>query len=278
MVRSHSFLRHFLFCLCAAAILPQAFADDGGSILDSKKPAASLGNSIFEIDSMQFYLPEYQTSASQMEMVRTGDFYEGDMLEKLNEILPASPVIIDVGAGIGVRSCYWAAKSNAIRVIAFEPMVRNCDAFKRNVRLNRLQRVVILNCFAVSDDDEMLSVHYVDGGDLTRTKLKSGGEDGIIDAKRLDSVKLDVNRIDLLSVSVNGFEGQVLAGAQKTLERLRPSYILLGTYANSDDMSEAEHLLYQLGYEREMEFEHGIVLYRNVLKNDGAGDLSDGDE
>ena len=293
-----SLARRLLLCLCLAVAAPSgqlfcendsaeaiadiSFASDGGAftfdltakkndafrppaISVEEKAAEQLGNSVFLIDGLQLYLPDYQTSKKQQEMVKFGDLRDGRMLEQVAELLPPNPVIVDIGAGIGVRSCYWATKTDAIRVIAFEPIDRNCEAFRRNIKLNRLQGKVILNCLAVSDDNERLKVLSFNGNDATKIRLGTSGSNGPIDAKRLDSVDMDVGRIDLISVNVNGFEEQVLAGARQTLSKIRPTLILIGPLRRTGDATdEVDDLLTHAGYERVREFDGDNVLYCRI--------------
>jgi hypothetical protein len=129
-----------------------------------------------------------------------------------------------------------------------------------------LQSKIILNCLAISDDDERLEVAFFDSGDATRTQLRTSGGDGQIEAKRLDSVDLSVGRIDLILVTVNGLEEQVLAGARQTLAQIRPTYVLVGSLKNPKDITEVEQILTESGYARDVEFGGGEILYHRVDK------------
>jgi FkbM family methyltransferase len=261
-------MRRLLFCGCVAALSLHGHLLADGAVAEAfsiePKPATPLGDSVFLIDGLQIYLPDYQTSKWQQEMVKNGDFCDGGTMKQICEILSPNPVIVDIGAGIGIRSCYWAAKTDAIRVIAFEPIERNCEAIRRNVKINRLQRKVILNCLAIGEDDGQLDIADFDGNDPTKTQLRSSGSGGQIEAKRLDSVDMDVGRIDLISVNVNGFEEQVLAGARKTLAKVRPTYILIWSLGDEQTAADVDQLLTDSDYDRAKEFDGGAVLYHRI--------------
>jgi len=68
---------------------------------------------------------------------------EPETLEWIDKI-PQGSVIWDVGANIGLYTCY-AAKARGCRVFAFEPSVFNLELLARNIFLNELtDRVTII--------------------------------------------------------------------------------------------------------------------------------------
>jgi FkbM family methyltransferase len=227
------------------------------------KESKGASKSHFQVDGVRFYLPEHKTAKRQKKLAEGGEFYEKEMLQKLDSILPPNPVIIDIGSDGGIFCCYWGVKSKAERIIAFEPIEKNCATFQKNIELNKLQKVVTLNRFALSDEDGQLAVAQSDPRDSSETRLKKSGNGGPIGAKRLDSIRLAVDRIDLVVITVNGFEAQVLAGARETFARYKPAYLLIAI--ESGQTREVKRQLAEMGYVQEQQFAHKKFLYRRAI-------------
>jgi FkbM family methyltransferase len=149
------------------------------------------------------------------------------------DTIPARSVMWDVGANIGLYSCY-AAKARSCRVIAFEPSVFNLELLARNVHLNRLtDRVTIVPlplCEHVADSTlNMTTTQW--GGALSSFGVEHG-----FDGKALNKVfefrtlglsgdefvtKLGVPYPDYIKMDVDGIEHLILRGAGEVLKRVR---------------------------------------------------------
>ena len=67
---------------------------------------------------------------------------EPETLDWLDGI-PENSVLWDIGANVGLYTCYAAKKSNC-RVFAFEPSVFNLEVLARNIHLNGLSDLVTI--------------------------------------------------------------------------------------------------------------------------------------
>lgn len=56
--------------------------------------------------------------------------------------LPSTPLIVDVGANIGLFSLYMKQRHPRARILAFEPAPENFDALTRNLTLHGTADVV----------------------------------------------------------------------------------------------------------------------------------------
>jgi FkbM family methyltransferase len=66
------------------------------------------------------------------------------------DTFPLGSVVWDIGANIGLYSCY-AAKMRDCKVYAFEPSVFNLDLLARNIFLNGLTEKVVMVPLPLSD-------------------------------------------------------------------------------------------------------------------------------
>lgn len=158
-----------------------------------------------------------------------GDLDMFDGMRRAVEIFgPPHPVVLDVGANIGLFSMACAPIDGAT-VYGFEPVRDTFANFEHNVRSNGLGNVRPLN-IGLSDrpgrmwigppvataDSPSYSVHP--DGPVDRTI----GEEA--EFSTLDDFVHDegLERVDFLKVDAEGHDFQVLAGGAATIRRFRP--------------------------------------------------------
>jgi FkbM family methyltransferase len=145
--------------------------------------------------------------------------------------------VLDIGAWVGT----WTMKINSFcgRVIAFEPDPLHYECLVKNVPDN-----VETHQLAVGNDSKMISLSQ---DDFTQAKRVLG--DGTIPMVTIDSLNLD--DVDLIKIDVEGFEMEVLKGAENTLKNVDYLMIELNNNAKKYGSSnlEIEKHLRKSGYE-----------------------------
>jgi FkbM family methyltransferase len=205
---------------------------------------------------------------------------EPETLRWLDSI-PAGSVLWDVGANVGLYSCY-AAKARGCRVIAFEPSVFNLELLARNVHANGLTGLVTLVPLPLFET--------VSGGVLNMSTTRAGGalstfnESYGFDGKPLQSVfqvrtvglpldsaleLLALPQPDYLKMDVDGIEHLILRGGSRVLSRVKGVSIEIND-AFEEQASECEKLLRgagltMTGKERADMFEVGDEAYRRTF-------------
>ena len=149
--------------------------------------------------------------------------HEDEILDQFDP-KPADTVV-DVGAHIGLYTLIAAKRVGPSgKVIAIEPDPENCNLLKRNVELNRLTNVTILERAAFSSDSKLKL--YLPGKERGFTKLstimanRAVTENFVeIDATTLDHLMLmqGITQINWIKIDVEGAELEVLKGATVTL-------------------------------------------------------------
>jgi FkbM family methyltransferase len=149
------------------------------------------------------------------------------------DTLPHGSVLWDVGANVGLYSCY-AAKARDCRVVAFEPSVFNLELLARNVYLNHLtSRVTIVPlplCERVTDNTlNMTTTQW--GGALSSFGVQHGFDGALLDKVfefRTIGVsgdelvtKLGVPYPDYIKMDVDGIEHLILRGGHEVLKQVR---------------------------------------------------------
>jgi FkbM family methyltransferase len=145
--------------------------------------------------------------------------------------------VLDIGAWVGT----WTMKINSFcgRVIAFEPDPLHYECLVKNVPDN-----VETHQLAVGNDSKMISLSQ---DDFTQAKRVLGA--GTIPMVTIDSLNLD--DVDLIKIDVEGYEMEVLKGAENTLKNVDYLMIELNNNAKKYGSSnlEIEKHLRKSGYE-----------------------------
>jgi len=142
--------------------------------------------------------------------------YEPDVWAHVVRNVRAGDRIADVGAFIGLYAIALGKRVGPKgKVVAFEPDESNCAAVRRHIELNGLQdRVEAVRSAVSTVDGEIWFT--ADKGIQNQVALPGADR-----AKPVPSVSLDVffkgQRLDLLKLDVEGFEEEVLKGAEQLL-------------------------------------------------------------
>ena len=199
---------------------------------------------------------------------------EPDTSHALKILCKPGHVVFDIGANVGSHSLHMAKYvGKEGKVYAFEPVPWAINRLKRNLELNSFDNL-ILEPIALSDVNDEVEMQF-------RASFKIGsksgvGEEGKIneswwnecDQVKVNMVTLDqyvnsnkINRIDLIKLDVDGFEGKVIRGALKTLKHFRPIIIMevapAWTEMRGDNMREILREIELIGYKfyQEIDFE-----------------------
>lgn len=148
-------------------------------------------------------------------------------------VLSPDGVAVDVGANIGLSALGFAALLPQGRVLALEPGPGIVAALRQTVALNRLQDRIAVLPLAVgaqlgtavfqegehSAGSSLVEPATWDAGQATRVEVPVTTLDTVVREQGLA-------RLDLLKVDVEGWETEVLDGAQDVLARFRPVVVL----------------------------------------------------
>jgi len=153
---------------------------------------------------------------------------EPETLEWIDSI-PSNSVFWDIGANIGLYSCY-AAKARGCQVFAFEPSVLNLELLARNINLNNLTDKVVIMPLPLSDKLGLNTLNMTSmewGG-----ALSTFGEDYGWDGLKMERVfafqtlglpadeivkRLQVITPNYIKIDVDGIEHLILSGGEGIL-------------------------------------------------------------
>ena len=149
------------------------------------------------------------------------------------EKFSGNSVLWDIGANVGLYSCY-AAKLKNINVYAFEPSVFNLEILTKNIFLNQLSNNVTIVPFPLTDklketEFKMTSADWgasvsTFGQDYKHdgTKLKRKFNYKMLGLSMNDCVNvLKMKRPDYIKMDVDGIEHLILEGGNQILKKTK---------------------------------------------------------
>jgi FkbM family methyltransferase len=140
------------------------------------------------------------------------------------------PVIFDVGANLGQSAKYYRKLFSGAHIHCFEPIDATFQNLSQN--LSKDKGIQMHHC-ALGSKSESIDVFFkANSGEnslLPDVNEKYSGESRqTVLVKRLDDVakELKINHIDLLKIDTEGFDFEVLKGAENMLNENRIDFIL----------------------------------------------------
>jgi FkbM family methyltransferase len=151
----------------------------------------------------------------------TGNIYAG--LHEFSDVmfllhfLREGDLFLDIGANVGAYTVLASGVCKA-STSAFEPDPDTLLALRRNVSLNGLEDLVVLNAFALGHCEDEL--RFTVGLDTANRVAPAGqGNVRMIHQQMLDAVMGDTTTPVMIKIDVEGYEENVLLGAQAVLAR-----------------------------------------------------------
>ena len=146
---------------------------------------------------------------------------------------PSESVFWDVGANVGLYSCY-AAKRSACKTFAFEPSVFNLELLARNIMLNNLTTDITIVPLPLADKlrISVLNMTSTAWGGAMSTFSQQYGHDGenienpfmvpMIGISMDDASKLlGIAQPDYIKIDVDGIEHLILEGGTEVLAKTK---------------------------------------------------------
>lgn len=173
---------------------------------------AGLGFTFFHFDQNDHIFQQF---------IKTGEFYEQELLTALRGFLREGDLVVDVGANIGTHSVFFAGVCGC-SVLAFEPNPAAVKLLRRNIAANFLGKRVKVHKMALGA--QTASGHVVAARDqnLGTARVEISGLDNTaVKIARLDDVA-GRRKVRLIKVDTEGMDASVIAGAEAILARDKP--------------------------------------------------------
>jgi FkbM family methyltransferase len=184
------------------------------------------------------------------------DGFETDEINFINTFLNQGDYFIDIGSNIGLFSLYASSRVGKTgSVIAIEPSSITFKRLQENCILNNLTNIKTYK-LGLSDKNETLELNVsANGYDAWNTFVKSKdvkfSSKELVDVKSLDNfmaeIDIDIKKIALIKIDVEGFEIKVLRGSHQLLSGSNsPVFMVEFTDANAISAGYCCHEIYKL--------------------------------
>jgi FkbM family methyltransferase len=161
-----------------------------------------------------------------MMLARALRIYERDKHQVLRELLGPGATFVDIGANKGDFALFAARLvGESGRVVAIEPEKQNCEWIRRSIELNGYRNIDLVEA-AVGSQEGVADLHLSDVTSwhtlVERPPFTSPASEPVR-VRTLDTVltELGVHAVDALKLDVEGWEMEVLEGAEETLDVTR---------------------------------------------------------
>lgn len=153
-------------------------------------------------------------------------------------------VFLDIGANLGQTLIHFHAGNSRLKYIGFEPESYCVVFLKKLIELNKFNKSLIVPV-GISNNNRLLKLHsssITDSGSTLREDIGFSRKlfYSVVPTFKLDDVLMDLNvkRVSLMKIDVEGFELEVLKGMEKTLKTNRPLIICEILFRNPEDSHE----------------------------------------
>lgn len=180
------------------------------------------------------------------------DEWYKDLLVRFAPYIKPGAVVVDVGANLGFTTLVFSRLAGPEGVVhSFEPGTQMKRKFEAMVKLNELHNVTLHPIGLGTEKKELLLHIPQSSGNASLTDR--------VQARALESERVviepfdrylgdSLSRLDFLKIDTEGFESEVLRGAEKTICRLKPA-IFIELAADFFESSQASiEFLEGLGY------------------------------
>ena len=154
--------------------------------------------------------------------------YEPHVMSTLDRVLGDGDVFVDVGANVGFHTFRASARVGAGgRVVAVEANPENARLSAHTIESNSIGNVELVPLALAGGRGYVSFGTHVgsNGGFLPDGASTTGaGRGTIVPTMALDD--LDLDRVSVVKIDVEGAEGIVIDGAHATIERHRPTFVM----------------------------------------------------
>jgi FkbM family methyltransferase len=186
---------------------------------------------------------------------------EPHLQKAIRQYVSSGDTVYDIGANIGYVSLSLAKRVGPQgAVIAFEPIPQNIQAFRRNIALNRIENVRLLEC-AASDRAGDAVIRLVENSataSLVWHRNNPAATEFSIHTVAVDELveRGELAHPSFVKIDVEGAEGFVLQGMQRTIAAARP---VLFVECSDAGRAQAWKLLTELNYRCQSAITHQPV-------------------
>ena len=194
--------------------------------------------------------------------------YDYPITRLIETLIAPGMVFFDVGANAGFESL--VASTKCAEVFAFEPLPSNLQRIRRNIEINGLKNVTVIEK-AVGDREgsATLYVPESDNSGLASLNQMAGAKAIDVPVITLDRFvrELGLKRVDVMKIDIEGAEVMAFEGAKELLSAAKAPDVIFGAHPGSDAakwLESAGYTIYEFVLQREWEARNLFASKRKV--------------
>ena len=171
-----------------------------------------------------FYYINLEDVLGSINQIIVNDEYD------LHKFLKEDFVVFDIGANIGVFTCFAANVVKKVKFFAFEPVSMVFDILKKNTESYRNIEIFQLSLGSREETKEILIRTWNPGYSTIKDSAVQRPKESFdikenIKISKLDNIvnKLNLEKINFIKIDVEGYEVEVLRGGIETIKKFRPT-------------------------------------------------------
>lgn len=156
--------------------------------------------------------------------------FEPKMVQLFSTLINKSDCVLDIGANVGCTSILFGELAD--KVYSFEASPSTFKLLETNIAQSGLKNIEIFNSGVGAESGESTLTFSADnrsGGFVSdQTQASAGHIIETINIKPADELvdAIGLHQVDFIKIDVEGFEGQVIKGAQQLLRKSQPIVVL----------------------------------------------------
>jgi len=182
-------------------------------------------------------------------------YWEQHLYYFYSQFIKSDDIIIDGGENLGFNSIQFAKLANNGIVYSFEPQPLIYNILTTNILINGATNIIKQYKLGLGDgSDEELKMTPLSEQHFSDTCINYGGR-GLTDSDKgeekveLTTIdNLNLPKLDLIKLDVQGFEFKAIKGGEKTIKNNHP-LMLIENYPNSEQDQKVIDLVKEWGYE-----------------------------
>jgi len=184
-----------------------------------------------KIGKFLFLLSQNGRLASFSPLLPLHEYKEMLIIKHLLRNYPNGGIFIDIGAHIGKYSIFLSEYFN--KIIAIEPDRNNFNLLSKNAKINKLENKILPLNVAILDKEKL--VWFFEYEDSVKSSIKKNKIEIPTNKYKVMSISLDelverlginVEKIKLIKIDVEGAEFEIIKGAIKTLKNSKPILLI----------------------------------------------------
>jgi FkbM family methyltransferase len=196
--------------------------------------------------------------------------WEDYMISQIKDHFPNGIQLIDIGANVGLYSIKLAG--NFKSVVAIEPSPVNIYILKKNIELNNLNNVTVLET-AIWKRVELLFLNQLDAkGHASDSVERSVNPSAVSKPLPILGVPLDDYNLnpDFIKMDIEGGEFEAIYGMVETIQRCKPTLLVeIHQFKNMGTIEDFHKIMRGLGYNCTAVlgnwYEYGVSLIQNCV-------------